>query len=91
MTPPVVADATATPSTMRSPLAPRDTNQRIVADGDVEFAWELSKENVQPLKRGRDARALSSALSSAATGMSASAGGDAVEEEKRTRWARALS
>ena len=91
MTPPVVADATATPSTMRSPLAPRDTNQRIVADGDVEFAWELSKENVQPLKRGRDARALSSALSSAATGMSASAGGDAVEEEKRARWARALS
>ena len=67
-----------------TPLRARDTNQRVVADGDVEFAWELSKENVQPVKRGRDARALTRAIGAGKTRETG------VEEEKRARWARAL-
>lgn len=36
--------------------------------GDVE--WELSKENIQPLKRGRDISALHQALSQQQDGLS---------------------
>ena len=46
----------------KSPLAARDTNRIVVADGDVGFAWEHAKENVQPARGGRDVRRLNEAL-----------------------------
>lgn len=39
-------------------------------------AWELSKENVQPVKRGRDVRALNRALQ-------ARPAKDALDDERR--------
>ena len=51
----------------KSPLASRDTNRIVVADGDVAFAWEHAKENVQPARGGRDVRRLNTALGERAT------------------------
>ncbi len=44
----------------KSPLVARDTNR--IADGDVGFAWEHAKENVRPMRGGRDVRRLNEAL-----------------------------
>ena len=44
----------------KSPLVARETNR--IADGDVGFAWEHAKENVRPVRGGRDGRRLNEAL-----------------------------
>ena len=59
-------------------------------DGDVEFAWETAKENVQPLRGGRDGRALNDAvLREARAGMRGE--GDDDDAEKAALWARATT
>ena len=64
-------------------LTPRDTN-RIARDGDVEFAWEHAKENVQPARRGRDASALRDALRASTRG--ADDAGETREAMREKMW-----
>ena len=73
-------------------------NVDVRGDGDLEFAWEMSKENVQPLRRGRDGRALNSALRATTTTQAAQATttttrreeAGAGETEKERLWRRAI-
>lgn len=67
-------------------LTPRDTN-RIARDGDVEFAWEHAKENVQPARRGRDGCALRDALRATTRGGDREA--EAREATRAKMWAAA--
>lgn len=48
--------------------------------GDVE--WELSKENIQPLRRGRDVSVLDKALSQQQDGVSS-----AINQQRQYGWA----
>ena len=62
---------------------------RIARDGDVSFAWELSKENVQPVRGGRDGRALCDAVASSEGGRIGGKEEGEASAERDALWAAA--